>query len=81
MSPKTPRNVFGADLAKVLCSRFGYQVRAQTGSHMIVVPSGDESKHIAIPAHKPLKVGTLTAIIRTFEAQTGQSRDELLKLL
>jgi predicted RNA binding protein YcfA (HicA-like mRNA interferase family) len=81
LSPKTPRNVFGTDLAKVLCNRFGYQIRTQTGSHIIVVPAGDESKHIAIPAHKPLKVGTLTAIIRAFEAQTGQSRDELLKLL
>jgi len=37
--------------------------------------------HITIPAHDPLKVGTLNAILRDVGAHAGLDRDRLLQLL
>lgn len=79
MSPKLPRDVSGEALVKVLCARFGYVKRGQVGSHQTLELDG--RGHIAIPMHKAIKIGTFSNILRDIEQQTGQSRDELLKLL
>jgi hypothetical protein len=42
-------------------------------------PTGEH--HITIPAHNPLKIGTLAAIIADIAAHHGLTRDELLKQL
>lgn len=78
LSPKLPRDVSGESLVKVLCSKFGYVRRSQVGSHQTLELDGHG--HIAIPMHNVIKIGTLANILRDFEAQTDQSRDELLKL-
>ena len=36
---------------------------------------------IAVPGHRPLKVGTLSGILKVVVALTGLSRDELLKTI
>ncbi len=80
MSPKLPRDVDGQRLANVLCSRFGYAVRAQAGSH-ILLQHGVAGGHLSVPNHKPVRVGTFANILSDFEQQTGVSRDELLRKL
>jgi predicted RNA binding protein YcfA (HicA-like mRNA interferase family) len=62
---KLPRDLSGEDLAKALAC-FGYVVDRQTGSH------------ITVPAYNPLKVGTLSAILRDVADHFGLNRDELL---
>jgi len=37
--------------------------------------------HVTIPRHRPLRVGTLNAVLTDVSAHTGLSRDELLALL
>ena len=60
---KLPRDLSGHDLAKLL-RRYGYQVVRQTGSHVRLTSHlTDVAHHVTIPAHDPLKVGTLAGIL------------------
>lgn len=42
----------------------GYGVDHQTGSHIRLTTQRNGEHHVTIPAHKPLKIGTLNAILR-----------------
>lgn len=59
---KLPRDLSGIELAKAL-RRLGYQITRQTGSHIRLTTDTPEQHHISIPAHTPLKVGILAAIL------------------
>jgi hypothetical protein len=37
--------------------------------------------HVTIPRHKPLRVGTLNAVLRDVADHLGMTRDELIKSL
>lgn len=60
------------DEVERVLARLGYVLDRQRGSHRIWVKAG--SAPIAVPAHSPLKVGTLRAIIRA----TGLSVEAFL---
>lgn len=78
---RIPRDLNGADLAKQL-GRFGYSVTRQSGSHMRLTRiNGDQEQHLTIPAHKPLRVGTLRQILKDVAEQTGQSLEVVLDVL
>jgi predicted RNA binding protein YcfA (HicA-like mRNA interferase family) len=77
---KLPRDLSGADLAKAL-SGIGYRITRQTGSHLRLTIEKPLQHHITIPAHDPLKVGTLSAILADVAANLKISRDELLDQL
>lgn len=77
---KLPRDVAGAGLAKAL-SRIGYRVSRQTGSHIRLTIDSPAQHHVTIPAHDPLKVGTLAAILGDVAAHQRISRDVLLDRL
>lgn len=74
---KLPRNLSGEDLAKAL-SCFEYVVSRQTGSHIRLTTQLNGEHHITVPAHNPLKVGTLNAILRDVAEHFDLTRDELL---
>jgi len=60
---KLPRDISGEELAALL-RRYGYEITRQAGSHLRLTSQMKGSEHhITIPAHKPLKVGTLHAIL------------------
>ncbi|MGH8514909.1 MAG: type II toxin-antitoxin system HicA family toxin, partial [Gammaproteobacteria bacterium] len=42
--------------------RVGYRVTRQSGSHLRLTIDSPTQHHITVPAHDPLKVGTLAAI-------------------
>src|SRR4030088_1727854 len=44
-------------------SKIGYRITRQTGSHLRLTLANPSQQHITIPAHDPLKVGTLSAIL------------------
>ncbi len=77
---KLPRDLSGEDLVKALSS-FGYFVDRQTGSHIRLTTQLQGEHHITIPAHYPLKVGTLNAILRDIAEHFSLTRDELLEQL
>jgi predicted RNA binding protein YcfA (HicA-like mRNA interferase family) len=60
---KLPRDLSGAEFARLL-RRYGYQETRQSGSHIRVRSTVKGSEHhVTIPAHSPLKVGTLSGIL------------------
>ena len=77
---KLPRDITGNDLAKTLV-RLGYHLTRQTGSHIRLTTSENGDHHVTIPAHNPLKVGTLAAILADIENHHKLKREDLLKFL
>ncbi|HEV2297334.1 MAG TPA: type II toxin-antitoxin system HicA family toxin [Candidatus Acidoferrales bacterium] len=60
---RLPRDLSGSDLAQLL-RRFGYEISRQTGSHIRLTSNVKGTEHhITIPAHKQLRVGTLSTIL------------------
>jgi predicted RNA binding protein YcfA (HicA-like mRNA interferase family) len=78
---KLPRDVSGHDLARAL-SRFGYAITRQTGSHMRMTSrSKGTDHHVTIPAHDPLRIGTLSQILNEVATYLELSRDELVEAI
>ena len=77
---KLPRDLSGADLAKAL-GRVGYQVTRQTGSHIRLTTAMPSDHHVTVPAHDPLKVGTLAAVLGEVATHLQVDRQELAKRL
>ena len=77
---KTPRNLDGQDLVKALRT-LGYTVTRQKGSHIRVTTEQGGEHHKVIPAHKPLKPGTLASILKSIAEHHGLTTSELIKLL
>jgi predicted RNA binding protein YcfA (HicA-like mRNA interferase family) len=73
---KLPRNLDGDVAADKLCKRFGYRKIHQVGSH-IILQCDAPSHRIAIPAHSPLRIGTLSAIAQA----RGISKAEVVDAL
>lgn len=59
---KTPRNLSGSELTKNL-EKLGYVVVRQKGSHVRLTTLQNGEHHLTIPAHNPIKVGTLAEIL------------------
>jgi predicted RNA binding protein YcfA (HicA-like mRNA interferase family) len=77
---KLPRILSGSELVKAL-GRLGYRVTRQTGSHIRLSIDQPTPHLLAIPAHDPLKVGTLAAIPGDVATHLKIDRDELLRRL
>lgn len=77
---KLPRDLSSLELIKAL-ERLEYQVTRQTGSHIRVTTQRDGEHHVTIPAHNPIKIGTLNAILRDVADHASLSREELLEEL
>ena len=77
---KLPRDLSGQDLVKAL-KIIGYEVSHQTGSHIRLTTQEKGEHHITIPAHNPLKVGTLNAILKNVANHLKLDREEFINLL
>jgi len=77
---KLPRDLSGEVLAKAL-EKLGYTVDRQTGSHIRLTTQENGEHHITIPNHIPIKIGTLSAILRDIENHFDLTREELLTQL
>lgn len=77
---RLPRDLSGAELAKAL-SRLGYRITRQTGSHMRLTLDSPSQHHITVPAHDPLKIGTLSAILSDIAGNLKVSREEVIRQL
>jgi predicted RNA binding protein YcfA (HicA-like mRNA interferase family) len=76
---KLPRNLSGELLVKHLCKRWEYAKVHQVGSHIILQTEQPTSHRIAVPAHTPLRIGTLNAILASIAAHKGVSKEEVLR--
>ena len=70
---KIPRDLSGSDLVKALCRDWGYRVVHQERSHVVLETEEPSHQRIAVPAHKSLRVGTLSAILRVWQTTEALS--------
>ncbi len=76
---KTPRDVYGRELADHLIRCSQYSEDRQVGSHIILRTDQPSGQTLPIPAHKPLRTGTLAAIIRMVADHKNVSRADILR--
>lgn len=74
---KIPRDISGVELAELL-KVFGYCITRQTGSHIRLTTQLVKEHHITIPAHNPLKIGTLNSILIDIAKHFSKPKSELL---
>jgi len=77
---KLPREIGGEYLAKLL-KKYGYEITRQSGSHMRLTTSLQGEHHITIPAHKYLKIGTLSGILADIAGHLRMDKNDLMKEL
>lgn len=76
---KLPRDLSGQSLVKHLSKHWGYQQVHQVGSHVILQTYEPAPHRIAVPAHNPLRIGTLNAILASVAAHKNVTKEEILK--
>jgi predicted RNA binding protein YcfA (HicA-like mRNA interferase family) len=75
---KLPRDLSGAALIRLLCRHHGYRLVNQEGSHVILETDVPRHHRLAVPDHKPLRVGTLNAILRAAAEAKGIEKEDIL---
>ncbi len=75
---RIPRNLSSAQLIQLL-ARWGYEITRQTGSHIRLTTQENGQHHITIPAHDPLKIGTLNSILRGVAEHFSLTKEEFLE--
>jgi len=77
---RLPRDIDGAQLVRAL-ALLGYEPTRQKGSHIRVTTLRNGENHEVIPAHQPIKTGTLSSILKRIAAHHGITVEELLRML
>jgi predicted RNA binding protein YcfA (HicA-like mRNA interferase family) len=78
---KTPRNLDGVDFVAALVRHWDYRFVHQVGSHMIVETQTPFPHRLSVPAHTPVRVGTLNGMIRDVSEHKRVSKEDILKSL
>ncbi len=58
---------------------FSYEISRQNGSHIRLTTEENGQHHITIPAHNPLKIGTLSAILGDVASHFDITKEEVLE--
>lgn len=77
---RLPRDVRGRDLQRALAT-LGYQVTRRRGSHARITTQVNGEHHEVIPDHDPIKIKTLSSILKSVAAHHDLSVEELLETL
>lgn len=77
---KIPQNLSGKDLIKKL-KKFDYVQTRQIGSHIRLTTELNGIHHLTIPDHSPLKIGTLSNILKDVAIHLQISKEELIEKL
>ncbi len=75
---KIPRDIDYQTLLKAL-SPLGYTVTRQTGSHIRITTKMNGEHHVTIPAHRPVKIGTLNAILTNIAEHFDLTKNEIMR--
>jgi predicted RNA binding protein YcfA (HicA-like mRNA interferase family) len=78
---KIPRDLYGRDLSAALCRDWNYEKVNQVGSHIILQTEKPAHHRVSIPDHKPLRLGTLNAILREVAVAKRTTRESILASL
>jgi predicted RNA binding protein YcfA (HicA-like mRNA interferase family) len=78
---RLPRDLYGRDVVQALCTQWGYVKVNQVGSHIILQTEAPKHHRLSVPDHKPLRTGTLNAILREVSVAKNVSREDVLNTL
>jgi hypothetical protein len=78
---RIPRDLSGRDLIKCLCWHWDYRFVTQQDSHVRLETSNPSFQRITVPDHDILKVGTLTAILKSVAAHKDVEIGDILDTL
>jgi predicted RNA binding protein YcfA (HicA-like mRNA interferase family) len=73
---RLPRDISGLELVKRL-RRYGYEPTRQTGSHIRLTTQQGGEHHVTVPAHDPLRLGTLSSVLAEVAAHLGLPKADL----
>ena len=74
---RLPRDVSGPRLVAAL-RRLGYEVVRRRGSHTRVTTQCNGEHHEVVPMHRPIKVKTLSSILKSVAQHHGMIVEELI---
>ena len=77
---KLPRDLSGSELVKALRA-LGYERVRQDGSHIRLTTEQNGQHHVTVPNHDPVKLGTLTGILKAVAAHHKLALTELIRKL
>ncbi|MXX69629.1 MAG: addiction module toxin, HicA family [Gemmatimonadales bacterium] len=77
---RLPRDVSAAALQTAL-RRLGYEVVRQRGSHLRITTEVGGEHHEVIPNHNPIRVKTLSSILKSIAQHHDMSVEQLLRKL
>lgn len=77
---KTPRDKSAQEVVRAL-ARFGYYVVRQSGSHIRLTTQLSGQDHVTVPAHNPVRVGTLNHIVAGVARHFGRSLPDMMEAL
>jgi len=77
---KIPRDLSGAELAKALRA-LGYERVRQDGSHIRLTTQQGGEHHVTVPNHNPIKLGTLTGILKAVATHHKLTVEDLVRTL
>jgi predicted RNA binding protein YcfA (HicA-like mRNA interferase family) len=77
---KIPRDLSGRALIKKL-ENLGYLQTRQVGSHIRLTTEEKGIHHITIPEHDPIKIGTLSNILKDIASHYEITKEELINRL
>lgn len=75
---KLPRDIAGQDLVRGF-GRVGYEVARQKGDYVYMTTQVGGEHHVSMPLHKPVKTGTLAALLTAVAGHLRLDRAELLR--
>ncbi len=75
---RTPRDLSGRELVKILCKHWDYVELKQEGSHIIIQTETPSPQRIPVPDHKALRLGTLNSILRFVAVHKGVQKQDIL---
>ena len=78
---KTPRDLKGELLVKLLGKHFSYEQTRQEGSHLRLTTTENGTHHLTVPKHNPVRLGTLNKILSDVAGHFGLSREQVAERL
>jgi len=78
---RIPRDLYGRDFANHLVRRWAFRELRQTGSHIILRTEEPSGLTVSVPAHRPLRVGTLAGLLEEIANHKNVSTETILHKL